>query len=197
MISVDLHVHTTYSPDSSINPKTIVEQLHAHPYIKTAAITDHNTLEGYLKTKQLATAYEDILIIPGVEVATHNGDLIILGATELPPKPWTIQNVVDFAKEKDGTIIVPHPYRTFGLGDLAKNYVVDAIEILNGVSSPQANKLAADLAKELGLPGVAGSDAHAPEELWTVYTEVQASQNVEEILNAVKRGFVKVKSHKK
>jgi len=43
------------------------------------------------------------------------------------------------------------------------------------------------------LPGVAGSDAHTVDELWTVYTEVHAStQSVDDVLEAIKRGSVKV-----
>jgi predicted metal-dependent phosphoesterase TrpH len=142
----------------------------------------------------LASTYKDILIIPGVEITTVEGDLILLGVAELPPKPWTVRNVIDFAKEKSGLVIAAHPYRAHGLGDAVRNYSVDAIEVLNGVSSSNANKMAENLAKELGLPGVAGSDAHVAEELWTVYTEVQASLDVDEILKAVKKGLVRVAS---
>jgi hypothetical protein len=42
------------------------------------------------------------------------------------------------------------------------------------------------------LPGVAGSDAHQPSELCTVYTEIQASLNVDEILKAIRKGLVAV-----
>lgn len=166
--------------------------MYAHPYIKAAAITDHDTLKGYYKTRELASAYQDILIIPGVEVRVTEGDLIILGILELPPKPWTVESVVDFAKESGGLAIVAHPYRVYGLGDLAMRYGFDAVEVLNGLSSPQLNKLAEGLAKTMNLPGVAGSDAHKVDELWTAYTEVQASFNVDEILKAIKNGFVKV-----
>jgi len=192
MINVDLHVHTTYSFDSSIQPKTIVEQLYVHPFIKAVAITDHNRVEGYIKVKQLASAYPDILIIPGVEIATFDGDLIVLGVAELPSQPWTVENVIDFAKERGGIVIVAHPYRAYGLGDLAKNYDVDAIEVLNGALSSQLNKMAENLAKEMGLPGVAGSDAHNADELWSVYTEVQASSDIDEILKSIKKGLVRV-----
>ncbi|MEM3623501.1 MAG: PHP domain-containing protein [Candidatus Bathyarchaeia archaeon] len=192
MINVDLHVHTTYSFDSSIQPKTIVEQLYVHPFIKAVAVTDHNRVDGYIKVKQLASAYSDILIIPGVEIATFDGDLIVLGVAELPSQPWTVENVIDFAKERGGIVIVAHPYRAYGLGDLAKNYDVDAIEVLNGALSSQLNKMAENLAKEMGLPGVAGSDAHNADELWSVYTEVQASSDVDEILKAIKKGLVRV-----
>jgi len=192
MIKIDLHVHTSYSPDAAINPNTLVEQLHAHPFIKAIAITDHNTLEGYEKVRILASVYPDILIIPGVEISAINGDLIVLGITELPPKPWTVENVINFAKERNALTIAAHPYRAYGLGDLTRNYDVDAIEILNGASQSHVNKLAENLAKEMGLPGVAGSDAHNVNELWTVYTEVQASSNLNEILKAIKKGLVKV-----
>ncbi len=194
MIRADLHVHTKYSADASIHPKSIVDQLYAHPSIKAIAITDHNTIEGYHKVRQLATAYKDILIIPGVEVSTAEGDIIILGTEELPRTSRNAQNVIDFAREKDGLLIVAHPYRAYGLGDLAKNYDFDAIEVLNGASTPQVNKLAENLAKTMGLPGVAGSDAHRVDELWTAYTEVQSSSDIDEILKAVKKGFVRVAS---
>jgi len=194
LIRVDLHIHTKYSIDASINPKTIVDQLYAHPSIKAIAITDHNTLEGYHKVRELASAYKDILIIPGVEVSTVEGDIIILGTEELPHTPWSAQNVIDFAREKGGLLVVPHPYRAYGLGDSARNYDFDAIEVLNGASAPHVNKLAENLAKTMGLPGVAGSDAHQINELWTVYTEVQASSDIDEILKALKKGLVRIAS---
>jgi len=197
MIQVDLHVHTTYSFDASIQPKIIVDQLYAHPFIKAIAITDHNTVEGYYKVWKLASAYQDILIIPGVEVSTIDGDLIVLGVAELPPRPWTVQSVIDFARERQALTIAAHPYREYGLGDLTKNYDVDAIEILNGASASHINKLAENLAKAMNLPGVAGSDAHHADELWTVYTEVQASSDIDEILKAIKKGLIRVASTEK
>ena len=134
MIRADLHLHTTYSSDASIPPKTVVDQLYAHPFIKAVAITDHNAVEGYYKVQELASVYQDILIIPGVEVSTVEGDLIVLGVAELPRKPWTAENVIDFARQRHGLVIAAHPYRPYGLGDLTKNYDVDAIEVLNGVN---------------------------------------------------------------
>ncbi len=197
MIRADLHIHTTYSPDASINPKTIVNQLYAHPYIKAIAITDHNTTKGYHKTRKLASAYEDILIIPGIEISTTEGDIIILGVTEPPPKPWTPENIINYTKQQNGTAIAAHPYRAYGLGDQAKNYDFDAIETLNGISTPQTNKMAQKLAKTMNLPGVAGSDAHRVDEMWAVCTEVQASLDIDEILTAIKKGLVKVASTRK
>ena len=194
MIRADLHIHTTYSSDSTVTPKALVEKLVAHNFIKVAAVTDHDTVQGLSVTQQLASAYPDILIIPGVEISTAEGDLLILGAEETPPKPWTVEGVVDFARDRGCVSVVAHPYREYGMGDLARNYKVDAIEVLNGESSSHANKLAQELAKSMGLPGLGGSDAHQPSEVCSVYTEVQAGLDVDEILKALKKGLVTVHS---
>jgi predicted metal-dependent phosphoesterase TrpH len=190
LIRADLHIHTTYSSDSSVTPKALVEKLVTHNFIKVAAVTDHDTVQGLSVTQQLASAYPDILIIPGVEISTAEGDLLILGTEETPPKPWTVEGVVDFAREGDFVSVVAHPYREYGMGDLARNYKVDAIEVLNGESSSHANKLAHELANSMSLPGIAGSDAHQPSEVCSVYTEVQASLDVNEILKAIKKGLI-------
>ena len=192
MIKADLHIHTTFSDDSETTPKALVEQLMAHPTVKAAAVTDHDTVKGIQPIRQLASAYSDILIIPGVEISTPDGDIIILGAEELPPKPWTVKSVVDFARDCNFVSVAAHPFREWGLGELTRDSGVDAIEVLNGASTPAANKQASELAASMGLPGIGGSDSHKPSELYTVYTEVQAGMYVDEILSAIKRGKVLV-----
>ena len=192
MIRADFHIHTKYSLDASTSPKTIVDRLNAHPTTKVVAITDHNTMDGYTRAKEFAKAYPDIVVIPGAEISAQEGEIIVLGAEELPPEPWAVRSITDFARRRGALVVAPHPYRGFGLGALAKTFNIDAVETLNAITSPEANKAAEDLARSMGLPGVAGSDAHEPDELWSVYTEVQASLDVDEILKAVKRGLVRV-----
>jgi predicted metal-dependent phosphoesterase TrpH len=186
----DLHIHTVYSPDSLIQPKTLVDMLSAHSYIKVAAVTDHDSVRGCKATIELASDFPDILIIPGVEISTTNGDMLVLGTDELPPKPWTPEVVADYARTIDGVSIVAHPFRLYGMGDYAKKVKVDALEVLNGGSSKEANNQAKELAKALGLPGTAGSDAHQVSELFAVCNRVEASLNVDDILRAIKRGLV-------
>jgi predicted metal-dependent phosphoesterase TrpH len=192
LIRADLHIHTTFSDDSETSPKALVERLVAHPFIKVAAVTDHDSVNGISTVRQLAQPYADILILPGVEISVPQGDIVILGTEKLPPKPWTVESVVSFAKENGYVSVAAHPFREWGLGDLTETSGVDAIEVLNGASTAQANKQAQDLAKALKLPGVAGSDSHKPSELYSVYTEIQASMDVEEILKAIKKGLVSV-----
>lgn len=196
MIQADLHLHTNYSSDAEIRPKIIVNQLFSHPTIKAVAITDHNTVRGYEEVQKLVSPHRDILVIPGVEISAEGGDIIILGVTELPPRPWSPENIIDFAREREGLTIAAHPYRACGLGDQVRKFNFDAIEVLNGISSNQANKMARKLAEDMVLPGVAGSDAHRMNEMWSVYTEVQASLDMNEILKAIKGGLATVASAK-
>jgi len=168
----------------------LIDMLAAHSFVKVAAVTDHDSVRGCKATIDLASAYPDILIIPGVEISTIQGDMIVLGTFELPPKPWTPEVVADFARSIDGVSIVAHPFRTYGMGERAGNIKVDAIEVQNGGSSPNANSQAKELAQSLGLPGTAGSDAHSVSELFSVNTRIEASLDVDSVLAAIKRGAV-------
>jgi predicted metal-dependent phosphoesterase TrpH len=162
----------------------------AHNYVKVAAITDHDSIRACKAATSLASAYPDILIIPGVEISTTAGDMLILGTEELPPKPWSPQEVSDYAKSIDAVSIVAHPYRLYGMGDIARTIKVDAIEVLNGCSSTTANQQAKQMAKEEGLPGTAGSDAHQISELFNVYNKIQSDLNIDNILHAIKKGQI-------
>jgi predicted metal-dependent phosphoesterase TrpH len=189
MVFVDLHVHTIYSGDSSITPKRLVDALHTHSFLKTVAVTDHKTMEGYYHVSKLATAYEDILILPGIEVLTTQGDIVVIGAEERPTFPITPEETIAFAEERNAIAIIAHPYRALtSLGDYARRLKPTAIEVYNPNATPEENKIALQLAREMNLPQVAVSDAHAIEELGKGYTKVNAAQSIEEILNAIKNG---------
>jgi predicted metal-dependent phosphoesterase TrpH len=190
VVYADLHIHTIYSSDSLIQPKILVDMLLAHSFIKIAAVTDHDSVRAYKTTRALASAYPDILIIPGVEISTTAGDMIILGTEELPPKPWSPQEVSDYAKSTGAISIIAHPYRIYGMGDIARTIKANAIEILNGNSTPAANQQAKQMAKEEKLPGTAGSDAHQTSELFNVYNKIQADLNIDNILHAIQKGLI-------
>ena len=190
MIHADLHIHTVYSSDSVIQPKTLVDMLASSSFVKVAAVTDHDSVRGCRATVELASAYSDVLIIPGVEITTTLGDILVLGTDELPAKPWTPEATVDFAKAVDAVSIVAHPFRLYGMGDIAAKYNVDAIEVLNGGSTAAENNEAKNFAKSLKLPGTAGSDAHQISDLFSVYNRIDADLNVDSVLRAIKRGNV-------
>lgn len=190
----DLHIHTVYSADSLVQPKILVDLLNAHPFIKVAAITDHDSMRANKVTLELAKSYPDILIIPGCEISTPKGDMLVLGTTELPPRPWTPENVADYARQNGAVSVVAHPFRTYGMGEYAANLKVDAIEVLNGGTGREGNAKAKEFAKARGLPGTAGSDAHQVSELFAVYNQIKAELTVDSVLAAIKKGLVTTKS---
>lgn len=186
-----MHFHTRHSLDATLQPKTIVERLNRHLTLNAIAITDHNTTRGYRETGEYARAYPDILIIPGVELSAEEGEIILLGATELPPQPWTAQNIIDHAKTHDYLTIASHPYRGLGLKDLVKELDLDAIETLNGITEPELNRQAQQVATTRKLPCTAGSDAHFDTDKWNVQTEIQAALDVDDILKAIRKGHTR------
>jgi predicted metal-dependent phosphoesterase TrpH len=146
-------------------------------------------MEGYYHVSKLATAYEDILILPGTEALTTHGDVVIIGTEERPPHSMAPEKVIEFAEERNAIAIIPHPFRTLtSLGDYARQLKPTAIEVYNPNATPEQNRMALELTKELNLPQVAVSDAHSIEELGKGYTKVNAKQNTDEILNAIKNG---------
>ena len=190
-INIDLHVHTKFSGDCQISPKIIVEQLHSHPLIRGVAITDHDTLNGFNYVRKLAASYKDLIVIPGIELATQQGHLIILGIDKEPKRPMTVWEAVDFGIAQGGVIVIPHPYRESGIAEIAIEVQAHAVEVLNPRVTREANKQASELAKIRGLAPVGGSDCHHIEEMWAACTEIDAEPRIEDILNAIKLGRTK------
>lgn len=64
---IDLHCHTTAS-DGHFDPEQLVERAHERG-IKTLAITDHDSVEGFRRGRQRA-AELGVQLIPGIELST-------------------------------------------------------------------------------------------------------------------------------
>jgi hypothetical protein len=71
LIAVEFHCHTNYSRDSGNRIDHLIKQAREMG-IERLAITDHNTISGALKAKEMAPD----LIIVGEEVRTQSGELI-------------------------------------------------------------------------------------------------------------------------
>ena len=70
-MKIDLHTHTTYS-DGRNTPKELIDLAKNNNY-DIFAITDHDSISGYLKVKDYATNL-GINLIPGAEVSTLYND---------------------------------------------------------------------------------------------------------------------------
>jgi predicted metal-dependent phosphoesterase TrpH len=189
LLKIDLHIHTNHS-DSSSPVEKILEAARKRS-LDAIAITDHNTMVAYYYAVKIAT---DLIIIPGFEINTVDGHLLILGIKNLPFKSLrSAMEITKYARKNNGVIIIPHPNIPFiGVSEkVIRQIVPDAIETHNS-NVPFFNyftKKNTKLADKLSLPKTGGSDAHNHKSVGDAYTIVDAaSKTVDSILEAVKEG---------
>jgi len=75
-ISVDLHLHTTYS-DGVLTPKDLVKLCYKNG-LKYISITDHDCIDGIKESINIAKEIGKINVIPGIELSSQN-EMHILG----------------------------------------------------------------------------------------------------------------------
>ena len=168
-IEADLHIHTKYSFDCLLEPRTVVKVALMRG-LSAIAVTDHNTIRGSLVVVREASSVENLMVIPGIEVKTDVGDLIGLYVQE-EIKSRSFYDVIDEIRDQDGLVVLPHPYcgHKGAVKELVK--LVDLIEAVNGRCSHTKNVKAYQLAKEMGKPVVACSDAHFSFEIGRIKTK--------------------------
>lgn len=186
-VVLDPHIHTNSSPDSSITPNQLLGGL-LEAGINAIAITDHDTMEGYRRIKH-NSAFKEFLVIPGIEVTTEAGDIIILGLED-PPMFRNATMLVESAHRAGGVVLAPHPFDSLrsSIGSLCAKLGVDFIEVVNGRCNTDVNREAKDFANALGLPAIGGSDAHEKSEIGSVVNIVDCERSIEGVLEGLKRG---------
>jgi predicted metal-dependent phosphoesterase TrpH len=185
----DLHVHTGYSFDSNSSPKEIVDKA-IKEGIECLAITDHGEVKGALEVMEYAKG-KPILIIPGIEVKSKEGDVLGLNVKEKIPNGLSAKETIRKIKEQGGFVIIPHPFGLFckfrgNLKELIKE--IDAIEILNASIFGNGNEIAKKFAKENNLPFTVGTDSHFPNFIGKCYLEIPGENlSIEEIFERIKK----------
>jgi len=185
----NLHVHTGYSFDSNSSPKEIVDKA-IKEGIDCLAITDHGEVKGALEAMEYAKG-KPILIIPGIEVKSKEGDVLGLNVKEKIPNGLSAKETIRKIKEQGGFVIIPHPFGLFckfrgNLKELIKE--IDAIEILNASIFGNGNEIAKKFAKENNLPFTVGTDSHFPNFIGKCYLEIPGENlSIEEIFERIKK----------
>lgn len=89
----DLHIHTTAS-DGHSTPEEIVKSARKHK-LEIIAITDHDTIRGYQQAREVAREFDDIQLLPGVEITSDfNGSECHLLAYCFDPKHPSIKKML-------------------------------------------------------------------------------------------------------
>lgn len=167
MLNVEFHCHTRYSKDSLTSLETLLAACR-RKNIDRVVITDHNTIEGALLAHQIAPER----VIVGEEIMTRAGELLAAFVSEEVPRGLPPQEAIDRLRDQGAFISVSHPFDVLRSGHWEQADLltivpqVDAIETFNARCLwPGFNLRAQAFARQHGLPGTVGSDAHMPSEI--------------------------------
>lgn len=109
---LELHNHTTES-DGSLTPAELIDFLQKDK-VDAFAITDHNTISGHSKIKELLTGNTEISCIYGMEYTTYYGHILCFQLSEYVP--WENINLhkpellFTAAREKGALVGIAHPF---------------------------------------------------------------------------------------
>jgi hypothetical protein len=191
---MDPHIHSSYSPDSRVEPRDIIRRARSIG-LDAIAVADHNTIKGAIAALQEARNVEDFVVVPAVEISSSEGHIVALGIKEDVEKGLTPEETVEKVRDLGGIAVAAHPFVKYrhGLCDRVKDLDIDAIETLNsryifGYSNWRAKKLAV----KRKLPQIGSSDAHFLGGIGSCVTEFEADFSVESIIDAILSGKTRV-----
>lgn len=164
-ILADLHLHTSWSHDCSIDVDDLLDHAEAQG-LGAIAVTDHNVLGGALEAVERARGRR-LVVIPGEEVKTAGqGEVIGLFLREEIPRGMSFAETVDAIRAQGGLVYVPHPFdRLHAIPDPATLHrhlaEIDVLEVYNArLLFETYNDEALRFARKYNLIPGAGSDAH-------------------------------------
>ena len=188
----DFHVHTRASRDSLLSEDRLI-RLAIERGLTHLAVTNHDNVEGAVAVRDrvVALGLEDRLhVILGEEVSSADGEIVGLFLSRTIPRGLSAEATADEIHAQGGLVSIPHPYDPFRrshigeaallrLADAAK---IDAIEVFNSrVTLSRHNQLAADLAGQYRIPGIACSDTHSGLEVAMSFNALPAFSTADEL----------------
>ncbi|MFZ5570748.1 MAG: PHP-associated domain-containing protein [Thermodesulfobacteriota bacterium] len=198
---IDLHAHTSpASPCSSITVENLIAEAR-QAGLDGIVLTDHNHCRKPRELEELRQKH-GFLVLGGNEIITDQGDVLTYGLDHTVSGVIRLPELRAKVRAVGGFMAVAHPFRGFlifsgqQLGMTIEKAAernlfqwVDAIEILNGKVTEQENDFSRQVAERIGLPGIAGSDAHESGTIGTYATEFFTSiQNEADLVAALHAG---------
>lgn len=153
------------------------------------AITDHNTIRGALRIKEIAS----FKVIVGEEIKTREGEITGYFLEEEIPSELSPEETIMRIKSQNGLVCIPHPFDRLRRSKLffqalerIKNEI-DMIEVLNARNVfSKDNERALTFVKQNGFVKIAGSDAHTKYEIGNGYIEIKDFDSPREFLENLK-----------
>ena len=184
---IDMHTHTSvYSTDSNLLPHEALERA-AERGLDGVLLTEHDVLWDADRASRLAEQV-GILVLPGVEVTTELGHVLVYGLTESFPRITDARRLRAYCDERDALMFLAHPASDPGLRVPRESMeLFDGVEGLNGCDGPLQNQSASSRGRTRPLPPIGGSDSHALHEVATAATDFQAEiRSLDDLMQALR-----------
>lgn len=169
-MKLDMHCHSSYSPDSDFS----VEDVLAHAKrigLDGVVVTDHNQIKGSLKAYEKAKDM-NLVVIRGTEISSCDGHILAYGISETVPRGLSASETLEHIGKLGGVAVAAHPFRWYT--GLKKRTILSnkfsVFEANNGRSLNSTNTKVERLANRIGKGVTGGSDAHGPSELGSATT---------------------------
>jgi len=195
MFLVDMHVHTTLGGDSLIRPEEVADCAR-RAGMDAVCITEHHSYDLSHPFAEISRQ-TGFPVFRGLEYRAAEGHLLIYGVpasrSDLPPG-LPMQNAIDWVCARGGAAVAAHPFQKTMAGTALGNRLLElknlaGVETFNASLTDRENRLAADAAREMGLCGIGGSDAHGPHVLGRACTGFDRRlQTISELVAALKNG---------
>lgn len=201
---IDLHCHTwPLSDDSMLSPDELIDGV-KQKGLDGLCLTEHDFPWEKEKMRELQRRH-NFLLLPGIEVNTEEGHILAYGIHKYV---YGMHRAVELARivhGEGGALIAAHPHRRHMPGHLADESAYEraleralhtpayqlcaALEIINGRGTDRQNAFSQEVCRRLRMPGSAGTDSHAHQDIGTCATEfARPIADVDEFLRELKAG---------
>jgi predicted metal-dependent phosphoesterase TrpH len=189
---IDLHVHTArYSQCAEALSAVELGTRATRAGLHGVVLADHDMLWTREEVEALEPHREGIRLFRGIECTAKDAHLVVVGLEDagLIFRGCPVADVCSLAHARGATVVLAHPFRSgspmaLPLGE------IDAIEVASTSFTAEESSRAMRLAKLLGRPAVAGSDAHALARVGWAWTEFPSEPTDEaELASMIRRGL--------
>jgi len=200
MLKSDFHIHTGEDPYDIIkySAKDIINHA-AKLGFEVLAITNHHKIH-YNKGLSDYARKKGILLIPGVETHLGGGEILLLNVK----KPGILNDFYDLEKLRDenAVIIAPHPF--YPLNSCLGKKLLENINYFDGIEYSHFylnkfnffNAKAVKIANKHSKTIIGTSDAHRLYQFGYTYSLVDCDKNIDSILEAIRKGKVKISTNR-
>ena len=190
-----MHTHCEYSPDSR-TPVAVQALAIKAAGLDVVAATDHNTIEGALRLRDLADK-AGFRVIVGEEISSRDGEIIGLFLDKAIPRDLSAEDTIARIHDQGGLVSIPHPYSHNRIYRIRREVLervwptIDAIEVFNAREAiANDNRRALAFSQLHEIPGAVGSDAHRPWEIGRAYIEIPEFTGPTDFIAALRTGNV-------